>query len=507
MPTNAVSLDDADTYTTRDRLVVLSLAAILGAKDWDKTARVLNSSFPTLPSDSVREYTREDCISIYQDAIKSEAEADRIGDENTKLYKSLYSLKGRRLDEIQVRLEHIAQAIEDIGMQSEDRSTIGGPFHAASQNVDASLRDVVGAVSTNAIVKTETEGEEYPSHAAEPAPELASKVLVMANEAERAAHTVLTAWQHSNSGDSVVESLDHGNDNAHSERLAASKPQSPVTITPFSDDGMGRDSASSSESSEVSDTGEARHELSQPPSQPAVGMERKSSVGDAVVDTGGSGAEQGQTLVPVPGGSGSSSAKAAALTLDEQQMRNWKKNIHTVWSDISGHRLGSMFISPIKSADAPNYYEVIRQPLDLKTIKNRIRDEEITTTIEFYRDIMHMLMNALMYNAEDTDVYQMTMEIIPDAQACIEQLLQAEAAVNQPKAGTSGGAKVIGADSGGDDDDDYEDNNDTSGTVLAATVGSSGRGGDDEAEDSDSSTPTKRRRRVTSERASKHLRA
>ncbi|KAJ2580966.1 hypothetical protein GGH95_002316 [Coemansia sp. RSA 1836] len=100
-----------------------------------------------------------------------------------------------------------------------------------------------------------------------------------------------------------------------------------------------------------------------------------------------------------------------------------------------------MFISPIKSADAPNYYEVIRQPLDLKTIKNRIRDEEITTTVEFYRDIMHMLMNALMYNAEDSEVYQMTMEIIPDAQACIEQLLQTEAAVNQPKAGGANAAR------------------------------------------------------------------
>ncbi|KAJ2508816.1 hypothetical protein GGI11_005997, partial [Coemansia sp. RSA 2049] len=88
-------------------------------------------------------------------------------------------------------------------------------------------------------------------------------------------------------------------------------------------------------------------------------------------------------------------SKAASLIVDEQQLKNWKKNINMVWRDLSGHRFGSMFISPIKSVDAPKYYDVIRRPMDLKTIKNRVRDEEITTTVEFYRDIMHMLMNAL----------------------------------------------------------------------------------------------------------------
>ncbi|KAJ2261757.1 hypothetical protein GGI01_002054 [Coemansia sp. RSA 376] len=173
-----------------------------------------------------------------------------------------------------------------------------------------------------------------------------------------------------------------------------------------------------------------------------------------------------------------------------------------------------MFISPIKSADAPSYYEVIRQPLDLKTIKNRIRDDEIATTIEFYRDIMHMLMNALMYNAEDTEVYQMTMEMIPDAQACIEQLLQTEAAVNQPLGGGSSGNHA------GPDDDDTSAMLSApappSSALAISVVSAVSGGGDDsradethhhqEADDSDSSVPTKRRRRVASERASKHLR-
>ncbi|KAI8322297.1 hypothetical protein GQ54DRAFT_297427 [Martensiomyces pterosporus] len=202
-------------------------------------------------------------------------------------------------------------------------------------------------------------------------------------------------------------------------------------------------------------------------------------------------------------------------TADEQQLRNWKKNINMVWREIAGHRLGSMFISPIKSSDAPNYYDVIRQPLDLKTIKNRIRDEGITTTVEFYRDIMHMLMNALMYNAEDTEVYQMTMEIIPDAQACIEQLLQTEAAVNQPKTAASIGEQVAGSGSGGGGVVKSEE--DGGATVPMLRGKSSNEDHDRAGDESDSSVPdalsrtdsrmsTKRKRRMASERASKQLR-
>ncbi|KAJ2468193.1 hypothetical protein GGI02_003777 [Coemansia sp. RSA 2322] len=211
--------------------------------------------------------------------------------------------------------------------------------------------------------------------------------------------------------------------------------------------------------------------------------------------------------------SASSTGRPASSTVDEQQMRNWKKNINTVWRDISGHRLGSMFVSPIKAADAPSYYEVIRRPLDLKTIKNRIRDEEITTTVEFYRDIMHMLMNALMYNAEDTEVYQMTMQIIPDAQACIEQLLQTEAAVNQPRgAGSGDGTTVEYAD---DVTNSAADGGDAGANSRINEAEEAAKGGNDDggsemqadADDSDSSVPNKRRRRAASERASKHLRA
>ncbi|KAJ2079043.1 hypothetical protein H4R24_004056 [Coemansia sp. RSA 988] len=257
------------------------------------------------------------------------------------------------------------------------------------------------------------------------------------------------------------------------------------------------------ERTEAGQTGDAKHEISQAAGGDAVVVESK----DQDNADPGSNSHAGQAVAaglveattPTTAGSmeqahefAIGSSKSAASMAEEQQLRNWKKNIGMVWREISGHRFGSMFLSAIKSADAPHYYEVIRQPLDLKTIKNRIRDEDITTTVEFYRDIMHMLMNALMYNSEDTEVYQMAMEILPDAQACVEQLLQTEAVVIQPKdgAGSSGATEVA-----------------ITANTVAVSNEEDARNDDHDGEDSDASAPAKRRRRVASERASKHLRA
>ncbi|KAJ2861826.1 hypothetical protein GGH94_004660 [Coemansia aciculifera] len=534
MPLNAIS---PDSYTTRDRLVVLSLAAVLGAKDWDKMARVLNSSFQPSSPGGAREYTHNDCVCIYQDAIKRVSDSGSANDENALLYESLYNLKGRRLDEIQERLEHIALAIEELGTQVDSADS-----HLESSVVDAKITRTKAGPRTNGSLAIASQEADTSRQAAEigeagfgdelaakaysisnpgPITESRGKLLeivahtTIAGEAECVTETGLATQQNGSTSEVIDEAHSRIDADVYLKLPATSKPQSPATTNAnFSNDG---DSTSSE--SDDDDVNEPLATTFSFPSQPVGGSEFQAVISDSVRMGGGAVHDQTPVEMEESAPADSHGAKAAAPSLDEQQIRNWKKNINTVWRDISGHRLGSMFISPIKSADAPNYYEVIRQPLDLKTIKNRIRDDEIATTIEFYRDIMHMLMNALMYNAEDTEVYQMTMEIIPDAQACIEQLLQTEAAVNQPLAGGNSGHHHVGTD---DDDTSAMLSAPApapappSSTLAIASV-SAVSGGDDgradetqhhhEADDSDSSVPTKRRRRVASERASKHLRS
>ncbi|ORX45467.1 hypothetical protein DM01DRAFT_1339977 [Hesseltinella vesiculosa] len=110
----------------------------------------------------------------------------------------------------------------------------------------------------------------------------------------------------------------------------------------------------------------------------------------------------------------------------DQRQKSWQKNINLLWRDIANHKNGAMFMNPIKEAQAPGYYKMVKYPLDLKGIKNRIRDGVIRTTVEFERDVILMLVNSLMYNQEDTEVYQLALEMLQDVHQQISDFKIAE---------------------------------------------------------------------------------
>ena len=82
-----------------------------------------------------------------------------------------------------------------------------------------------------------------------------------------------------------------------------------------------------------------------------------------------------------------------------------------VHSQISQHRNGNIFHNPIKTSEAPDYYDIVRRPMDLKTIKARIREGQIASSDEFQRDVYLMFANSLMYNRPGSDIFNMAEEV------------------------------------------------------------------------------------------------
>lgn len=80
-------------------------------------------------------------------------------------------------------------------------------------------------------------------------------------------------------------------------------------------------------------------------------------------------------------------------------------------SQISQHRNGTIFHNPIKPSEAPDYHDIVKRPLDLKTIKARVKDGVISNSLEFQRDIYLMFANAMMYNRPGSDVYVMAEDV------------------------------------------------------------------------------------------------
>lgn len=80
-------------------------------------------------------------------------------------------------------------------------------------------------------------------------------------------------------------------------------------------------------------------------------------------------------------------------------------------SQISQHRNGNIFHNPIKNSEAPDYHDIVKRPIDLKTIKMKVKDGAIANSLEYRRDIYLMFANALMYNRPGSDVYSMAEDV------------------------------------------------------------------------------------------------
>ncbi|KAK1399111.1 Histone acetyltransferase [Heracleum sosnowskyi] len=65
------------------------------------------------------------------------------------------------------------------------------------------------------------------------------------------------------------------------------------------------------------------------------------------------------------------------------------------------------FKEPVDSLDVPDYYEIIRDPMDLKTMSKRVESEQYYVTLEmFVADARRMFANARTYNSPETIYYK-----------------------------------------------------------------------------------------------------
>lgn len=78
---------------------------------------------------------------------------------------------------------------------------------------------------------------------------------------------------------------------------------------------------------------------------------------------------------------------------------------------ICTHRNGNLFHNPVKESEAEGYFDIVKRPIDLKTIKTKIKDGSIKDSLEFQRDVLLMFANAKMYNRPDSEIARMSDEV------------------------------------------------------------------------------------------------
>ncbi|KAG7872688.1 hypothetical protein KL938_005266 [Ogataea parapolymorpha] len=86
-------------------------------------------------------------------------------------------------------------------------------------------------------------------------------------------------------------------------------------------------------------------------------------------------------------------------------------------TQISSNRFASMFMQPVNENEEPNYYKLIRHPVDIKSLGKAIRTGEIKSFDELEFELQLMFSNAIMYNdMHQTETYKWTIEMMEETQ-------------------------------------------------------------------------------------------
>ena len=99
------------------------------------------------------------------------------------------------------------------------------------------------------------------------------------------------------------------------------------------------------------------------------------------------------------------------LLVPKEKLAVISRVINMLHSSISQHRFGNIFHNPIKKQDAADYHDIVKRPMDLKTIKARVKDGTISNALEFQRDIYLMFANAMIYNRPGSEIHAMAEEV------------------------------------------------------------------------------------------------
>lgn len=90
-------------------------------------------------------------------------------------------------------------------------------------------------------------------------------------------------------------------------------------------------------------------------------------------------------------------------------MQKGLKVVDVVWNKKVSH----IFREPVKptATFAPDYFQIVKHPMDLGTVRNKLRNAEYLSVKEFEVDVNRIWDNAILYNGSNSDVGKLALEL------------------------------------------------------------------------------------------------
>ncbi|CAB3380987.1 Hypothetical predicted protein [Cloeon dipterum] len=112
---------------------------------------------------------------------------------------------------------------------------------------------------------------------------------------------------------------------------------------------------------------------------------------------------------PASTGGGGGGSKKRKMTASDKKMKNGLKKLMEIvvkYTDSDGRVLSEPFMKLPTRRELPDYYEVIKKPLDIKKILARVEDGRISDFDDLERDFMQLCKNAQDYNEEASLIHE-----------------------------------------------------------------------------------------------------
>jgi len=77
-----------------------------------------------------------------------------------------------------------------------------------------------------------------------------------------------------------------------------------------------------------------------------------------------------------------------------------------VINQIKQKDTGEIFIEPVDQNEVPDYGDIVKQPMDLQTMADKVRAFQYTSLEALETDFNLMISNCLAYNAKHTIFYK-----------------------------------------------------------------------------------------------------
>ncbi|KAK9896458.1 hypothetical protein P389DRAFT_79533 [Cystobasidium minutum MCA 4210] len=111
---------------------------------------------------------------------------------------------------------------------------------------------------------------------------------------------------------------------------------------------------------------------------------------------------------------------------DASSIRRFRNAAPHLISQMVSSVNSTYFKEPVRQGEAVNYFEIIKRPMDLKTLSQNVRSGKVTTSAEFTRDLALIFANAIMYNGQEHHVGQDALNMWKEAQDLLRVLEAAE---------------------------------------------------------------------------------